>query len=201
MRLSLAITTLLSAASAVAALGNETSPGSLRGKKKSSSPSSNSNSLSKHLAADRHTPFNSTKKSSPSAVASEQWDDDRPSKSKSKPKPERLAGSIVNKKQVKKGNSSRHLSSQCIDTPNWVNSYRDGCDWYKKNDSPGCPKYGANGDGGMGVANDNCCHCKGSVETTCFCPRHIDPVCGADGVQYSNDALLLLSELQPRLWR
>ena len=162
MHLSLAITTLLSAASAVAALGNETSPGSLRGKKKSSSPSSNS--LSKHLAADRHTPFNSTKKTSPLlAVVSEQWADDRTSKSKSKPKPERLAGSIVNKKQVKKGNSSRHLSSQCIDTPNWVNSYRDGCDWYKKNDSPGCPKYGANGDGGMGVANDNCCHCKGSV--------------------------------------
>ena len=51
-----------------------------------------------------HTPFNSTKKSPPSAVASEPWADDRPSKSKTKPKPERLAGSIVNKKQVKKGN-------------------------------------------------------------------------------------------------
>ena len=162
MHLSLAITTLLSVASAAA--GIETSPGSLRGKKKSSSPSSNSLSKTKHSAADRHTPsFNSTKKSSPLAVASEPWadDHDRPSKSKSKPKPERLAGSIVTvKKQVKKGNSNRHLSSQCIDTPEWVDSFGDGCEWYETNDEPGCPEDGADWDGGMGVANDNCCHCK-----------------------------------------
>ena len=142
MRLSLAITTLLSVASAAA--GIETSPGSLRGKKKPSLPSSNI-LLSKHSAAERHTPFNSTttKKSSSSAVASKPWTDDRPSKSKSKPKPERLAGSIVTvKKQVKKGNSNRHLSSQCTDTPEWVDSYGDGCEWYETNDEPGCPTHG-----------------------------------------------------------
>ena len=194
MRLSLAITTLLSVASAAA--GIETSPGSLRGKKKSSSPSS------KHSAADRHMPFNSTKKSSPLlAVVSEQWADDRPSKSKSKPEPERLAGSIVNKKQVKKGNraddrpskskskskskperlagsivnkkqvekgnSSRHLASQCINTPDWVDSYGDGCEWYETNDEPGCPSYGSDNDGGwdggMGLPKDNCCHCQVAV--------------------------------------
>ena len=158
MRLSLAITTLLSVASAAA--GNEISP-----RKKSLSPYSNSLRLSKHPAADTHTPFNSTKKSSPSAVASEPWADDRPSKSKSKPKPERLAGSIVNKnkKQVKKGNSSRHLSSQCINTPDWVDSYGDGCEWYETNDEPGCPAEGSNWDGGMGLPKDNCCHCQVAV--------------------------------------
>ena len=164
MRLSLAITTLLSVASAAA--GIETSPGSLRGKKKPSSPSSNSLSKTKHSAADRHTPsFNSTntKMSSPLAVASEPWADDRPSKSKSKPKPERLAGSIVNKKQVEKGNSNRHLSSQCIDTPEWVDSYGDGCEWYETNDEPGCPAEGSNWDGGMGLPKDNCCHCQVAV--------------------------------------
>ena len=59
MRLALAITTLLSAASAAAASGSETSPVSLRGKKKSS----------------------------PSAVTSEPWADDRPSKYNPKPLP------------------------------------------------------------------------------------------------------------------
>jgi hypothetical protein len=195
MRLSLAITTLLSVASAAA--GNEISP-----RKKSLSPYSNSLRLSKHPAADTHTPFNSTKKSSPSAVASELWADDRPSKSKSKPKPERLAGSIVNKnkkqvkkgnraddrpskskskpkperlagsivnkKQVEKGNSShhlfsRHLSSQCSDTPDWVDSYGDGCEWYETNDEPGCPGYGSDYDGDMGLPKDNCCHCQVAV--------------------------------------
>jgi hypothetical protein len=179
MRLSLAITTLLSVASAAA--GIEISPGSLRGKKKSSSPSSNS--LSKlHSAADSHTPsFNSTKKSSPLAVVSEPWAGGRPSKSKSKPKPERLAGSIVTiKKQVKKGNSSRHLSSQCIDTPEWVDSYGDGCEWYETNDEPGCPGYGADWDGGMGVANDNCCHCKEGSSTSTTCPKLSDSQCSGD---------------------
>ena len=59
MRLALAITALLSAASAAAASGSETSPVSLHGKKKSS----------------------------PSALTSEPWADDRPSKSKYNPKP------------------------------------------------------------------------------------------------------------------
>ena len=48
----------------------------------------------------------------------------------------------------------------CNDTPNWVDSYGDGCEWYEANNDPGCPEDGADWDGGMGVANDNCCHCK-----------------------------------------
>ena len=100
-------------------------------------------------------------------MASELWADDRPSKSKSKPKPERLAGSIVTiKKQVKKGNSSRHLSSQCIDTPDWVDIYGDSCEWYETNDEPGCPDYGSDYDGGMGLPMDNCCHCQAGTTPT-----------------------------------
>mmetsp|Transcript_25743 Transcript_25743/g.54403 ORF Transcript_25743/g.54403 Transcript_25743/m.54403 type:complete len:82 (-) Transcript_25743:1749-1994(-) len=44
-------------------------------------------------------------------------------------------------------------------TPGWKDSYGDGCEWYENNDSPGCPSYGNDFDGGMGVANDNCSYC------------------------------------------
>jgi len=42
--------------------------------------------------------------------------------------------------------------SSCKDTPGWVDNWGDSCDWYEKNDSPGCPAYG-------GSANGNCCYC------------------------------------------
>jgi hypothetical protein len=48
------------------------------------------------------------------------------------------------------------------DTPGWVDAYGDGCDWYEENDQLGCPIYGDCCDGGMGVANDNCCYCAGT---------------------------------------
>jgi hypothetical protein len=43
-------------------------------------------------------------------------------------------------------------------TPNWVDSFGDGCDWYEKNDYPGCPIYGHES-GYMGSASENCCYC------------------------------------------
>lgn len=36
----------------------------------------------------------------------------------------------------------------------------DGCEWYEEFDAPGCPEYGSDYEGTMGVANDNCCHCR-----------------------------------------
>ena len=47
-------------------------------------------------------------------------------------------------------------------TPNWQDSYGDGCEWYEVNDTPGCPQHTQDYDGGMGVANDNCCYCEGT---------------------------------------
>jgi hypothetical protein len=45
-----------------------------------------------------------------------------------------------------------------VDTPDWVDMEGDGCDWYKANNNPGCPKYGDYG-GNKGPADDNCCYC------------------------------------------
>ena len=53
--------------------------------------------------------------------------------------------------------------TQCVDTAGWVNSEGDGCDWYGANDLQGCPYYGYSWDGGMGVADDNCCFCASTV--------------------------------------
>jgi hypothetical protein len=47
------------------------------------------------------------------------------------------------------------------DTPGWVDSFGDGCDWYELYDLPGCPYFGNEG-GEMGVADDNCCYCAGT---------------------------------------
>ena len=74
-------------------------------------------------------------------------------------------------------------STSCTgNTPNWQDSYGDGCEWYESEDKPGCPNYGDSYEGDMGVANDNCCYCFGtgvSTSTTtgavpsCFCVYHI----------------------------
>ncbi len=49
-------------------------------------------------------------------------------------------------------------------TVGWVDIMGDGCDWYMAHELPGCPDYGnaLELDGGMGVADDNCCFCAGS---------------------------------------
>jgi hypothetical protein len=54
--------------------------------------------------------------------------------------------------------------SICVgNTPGWVDYDGDGCDWYKENDMPGCPKYGDSLiDGNVGVADDNCGYCFGT---------------------------------------
>jgi trypsin len=50
--------------------------------------------------------------------------------------------------------------SACMgNTENWVDVAGDGCDWYEKNDSPGCEATSALYEGEMGSAIDNCCYC------------------------------------------
>ena len=44
------------------------------------------------------------------------------------------------------------------DTPNWEDRHFHGCDWYEREEEPGCPINGSVG-GKMGPANENCCHC------------------------------------------
>ena len=58
-------------------------------------------------------------------------------------------------------------SSTCLDTPDWVDEWDDGCDWYETHDDPGCPTYGNFG-GNLGSANDNCCHCKEAGSPTSY---------------------------------
>merc|ERR1712071_454955 len=49
-------------------------------------------------------------------------------------------------------------------TPNWIDSFGDG--WARGGEEAGhCAKNGADYDGGMGVANDNCCVCGGGTST------------------------------------
>ena len=58
----------------------------------------------------------------------------------------------------------------CLDTPNWVDSAGDGCDWYEANDFDGCPTFGNDFEGLMGVAADNCCHCGGGTSSATETP-------------------------------
>jgi hypothetical protein len=57
----------------------------------------------------------------------------------------------------------------CIDTPGWIDSEGDGCDWYELADVPSCPTYGDLYEGSMGVANDNCCYWFGDTPSTSQC--------------------------------
>jgi len=50
----------------------------------------------------------------------------------------------------------------CFDTPSWKDAGGHSCYWYEKGAS-WCPVHGSLQDGGMGVANDNCCHCGGGT--------------------------------------
>ena len=49
----------------------------------------------------------------------------------------------------------------CMDTPNWVDSYDDGCAWYERYESKGCPRYGNHFNAGYGTPNEGCCWCGG----------------------------------------
>lgn len=48
---------------------------------------------------------------------------------------------------------------KCTDTAGWKDSFNDGCSWYETYDNPGCPLYGNEYGGSLGMANNNCCHC------------------------------------------
>ena len=51
-------------------------------------------------------------------------------------------------------------SSPCEgNTPDWVDNYGSGCEWYERVDQPGCPTYGNLFSGDMGPASENCCYC------------------------------------------
>ena len=51
-------------------------------------------------------------------------------------------------------------NNNCIqNTPDWTDYFGDDCSWYEENDMPGCPTYGMDYVGSMGVAFDNCCYC------------------------------------------
>ena len=64
-------------------------------------------------------------------------------------------------------------TSSCTgSTPGWVDSSGDGCEWYESVDKPGCPHYGDNYEGEMGVANDNCCYCEGTGAPTVAPPTY-----------------------------
>eukprot|EP00956_Cyclotella_meneghiniana_P014863 scaffold22454_cov58-Cyclotella_meneghiniana.AAC.5 len=82
--------------------------------------------------------------------------------------------------------SSSSAPTTCKDTPGWYDYWGWDCSWYEVMDDPGCPKYGDGNhldyddddfdyyvddnsvddddyDVEMGVANDNCCHCKNAI--------------------------------------
>jgi hypothetical protein len=45
-------------------------------------------------------------------------------------------------------------------TPDWVDGDGDGCDWYERNDVPGCEAYGAESPAeDDSTAKENCCYC------------------------------------------
>ena len=51
-------------------------------------------------------------------------------------------------------------SSPCEgNTPDWVDNYGSGCEWYERVDQPGCPTYGNTFTGDMGPASETCCYC------------------------------------------
>lgn len=56
----------------------------------------------------------------------------------------------------------------CADTPSWTDIDDWPCNLYEKYEEWGCPKWGHGYDGGKGVANDHCCHCKRSTRSIIF---------------------------------
>jgi len=74
-------------------------------------------------------------------------------------------GTIGNTAQINFGTAppapAPSPTTECVDYPNWVDSYGDGCEWYEENDSQGCPNYGNYFDGGQGTPNEACCWCGG----------------------------------------
>ncbi|KAK1738746.1 hypothetical protein QTG54_010776 [Skeletonema marinoi] len=64
----------------------------------------------------------------------------------------------------------RPTSSCSGDTPDWEDVDHYTCAWYEANDAPGCPRYGNAYEGGLGVANENCCWCRGTGAPSTLMP-------------------------------
>eukprot|EP00956_Cyclotella_meneghiniana_P002691 scaffold3165_cov62-Cyclotella_meneghiniana.AAC.13 len=76
------------------------------------------------------------------------------------------------------------LSSTCVDTPRWKNTWGGGCGWYEEWDLPGCPKSGFDEDvGARGPASDHCCCCK-DLDYGTF-EYHNSPSCYCDFYNYA----------------
>jgi hypothetical protein len=82
--------------------------------------------------------------------------------------------------------------STCFDTPNWKDIFGNGCEVYEENDEPGCPIYGSLSDGGMGVANDNCCHCLKDVSQMQYIMQAIVSTFSNDCILFSLSSVLTL---------
>jgi len=61
----------------------------------------------------------------------------------------------------------------CTDTPNWIDTYGDGCSWYAADPSTRCAQWGNCCNAGMGTASQACCACGGGIKTT---PAPVAPV-------------------------
>lgn len=62
--------------------------------------------------------------------------------------------------------SASTANGNCVDTPEFLDKYGDGCEWYEKND-PGCEKWGdACCAGEFGSPNKECCFCGGGTIIT-----------------------------------
>jgi len=66
-------------------------------------------------------------------------------------------------------------SAQCFDIHDYVDSYGDGCSWYEKNDSQGCPNWADCCDGGMGTPHEGCCWCGGGISLFPISPQTSSP--------------------------
>ena len=54
----------------------------------------------------------------------------------------------------------------CNDTPNWLDAFGNTCSYYATESTQICSSEGIAGDGGMGVATENCCVCGGGTTIT-----------------------------------
>lgn len=67
-------------------------------------------------------------------------------------------------------------TSSCSgDTPDWKDVDNFTCAWYEANDALGCPRYGNAYEGSQGVANENCCWCRGTGSPTTVMPTTAFP--------------------------
>ena len=54
----------------------------------------------------------------------------------------------------------------CMNDPNFVDSYGDDCSWYENYAEPGCPNWSDCCDAGYGTPGEACCYCGGGIPLT-----------------------------------